>query len=491
MKHILPFVLALLAAPVAAQPQGQQLPPGHPPAQQLPAGHPPTQQAPQAPQAQQLPAGHPPLGPAEVMQQAREAREQSEQQAREQRTEQQEPTPADPMHRILGGESPELVVANPSTEVPAGTIRVRVVDGQGRPVAEQAVDVGILERGQRERLNGVTSEGGVVVFDGLEPGGEKAYRVNVPHGGATYQSTPFRLPPDQGYDVRVIRLPTTTEDYSVNARGQQVPTNMSLLTRSFLELRDTRIHIVQRVQLVNLSSETFVFPEEGKLVELPEGFTAWQWQEVMTDQRLSQVEEGFRVRGSLPPGRVDLTWAFDMPVSGSEMEIALPVPWRTFGARVEADAPKGMEIEVERMPNPDLHEVGEQRVWLTEKRFRPEETPPTQLRVELSGIPGPGPLRWLALGGAIVLLLAAVLFVFRPAGRGEGSGAALAQRRDQLVQDAVQLERMFRAEEIGPKYRRRQMDALVAELAAILRKEEAASATSEKSEASKKGARRA
>ena len=428
------------------------------------------------PPGQELPAGHPPVGPREARQQIQEEQEAQQQEAREQRT---EPTPQDQMHRILSGESPELVTAEESSDVPAGTIRVRVVDGRGEPVAGQAVDVGILAQGARDRRNGRTDAAGTALFTDLGGDSNRAFRVNVPHNGATYQSTPFRMPPDRGYDVRVMRLPTTTDDEAV----------LALLTRSFFELRDTRIHVVQQVQLVNLGDRTYVFPEEGKLVELPEGHTAWQWQEVMTDQRLSQVDEGFRIRGSLPPGRVDLVWAFDLDVEGSEMEIALPVPFRTFSARVEADAPEGMTIDVHEMPEAQLHEAGQQRVYITEKRFTPNEPAPSRFRVTLSGIPGPGPLRWLAVGAAFVLALAGLLFFFLPSGRAAGGAAALAQRRKALLDEAAQVERMFQADEIGPKYRQRQMDAVVAELAAVLRREEAARATSEKSEAGKKAGR--
>lgn len=444
MRRLVPVLLLLAAAPVYAQPpQGEA----------------------------ELPPGHPPLGPRDVMREAQEQRERREQEAREQRA----PTPADSMHRILRGQQPELVVARESDELPAGTIRVTVVDPHGQTVVDQPVDVGILESGARERLNGRTGPDGTVTWSGQETGGGRAYRVNVPHGGATYQSTPFQLPPDRGYDVRVTRLPTTDDDQRVFAT----------LTRSYLSLRDERVHVVQQVQLVNVGDHTYVFPEDGKRVELPEGFTAWQWQQVMTDQRLGQTEEGFRVRGSLPPGRVDLVWAYDLPIDGTEMEIALPVPFRTFAARVEADAPEGMEVDAEDMPEGQLHEAGEQRIWLTEERYR--DTPsPAAIRVQLRGIPGPGPLRWLALGAALVLLIGAGLFIFRPGGGPGDTAEALARRRAQLLDEAADVERMFRAEEIGPKYRRRQMDAIVAELASVLRREEAAKTTSERGQAPKK-----
>lgn len=427
----------------------------------------------QQPQQGALPPGHPPLGPRDVMTQAREQRERQEQEAREPRT----PTPPDPIHRILSGDQPELVVARESDDLPAGTIRVTVVNPQGRPIADQPVDVGILESGARERLNGRTGPGGVVTWTDQETGGNRAYRVNVPYRGATTQSAPFRLPPDRGYDVRVTLLPTTRNDQRVFAT----------LTRNDLSLRDERIHVVQQVQLVNVGDHTYVFPEEGKLVELPEGFTAWQWQQVMTDQRLGQTEEGFRIRGSLPPGRVDLVWAYDIPIEGTDMEIALPLPFPTFAAQVAADAPEGMAIDVQDMPSGEFLGQGEQRIWVTQKRYQNGPSP-SRVTVQLSGIPGPGPLRWVALGAALLLLIGAGLFVFVPGRRPAATAEALARRRAELLDEAAEVERMFRAEEIGPRYRRRRMDAIVAELASVLRREGAARTTSERGRAGKRRA---
>jgi hypothetical protein len=91
----------------------------------------------------------------------------------------------------------------------------------------------------------------------------------------------------------------------------------------------------------------------------------------------------------------------------------------------------------------------------------------------------------------VILLLAAVFLLLAPRGRPAGSAEALADRKRTLLAEAVGLEKMFRANEIGPKYRSRQMDAIVAELAAVLRQEQTAKATSAKGEAGRKAGRSA
>ena len=484
------LLLTLLAAPTAAQEQPTKRPPpaesadhgvSRPatPAQNPEANTrpgPDTEQAQppaQPAQAGQLPEGHPPTGPQGVFQQIGEAREEEQQREREQRN-----PPPDQMHQILQGQGPRLSSAQATAELPAGSIRVTVLDTTGERAVGQSVDLAILAQGgDRDRHVQMTDDSGQARFDDLPTGTSQAYRVNVSHMGATYSSTPFQLPTDRGYDVRIIRLPTTHSERAV----------LAVLTRSFLELRDTRLHIIQMVQLANLANETYIFPEEGKEVVLPEGFTAFQSQEVMTDQRIQPTETGFKVRGSLPPGQVQLTWAYDVPLDTGKMELELPLPWRTFTARVETDAPEGLDLEVSGMPDADLHETGGHRLLFTQKRYGPSDPPPDTLRVQLSGIPGPGPMRWIALGAMIILVGTGLMFMFVRGGKPSVKREALSRRRDELLAEAENLEKMFRQDEVGPKFRRRQMDAIVTELASVLRQEDAVRATGgQTSQASKK-----
>jgi hypothetical protein len=47
-------------------------------------------------------------------------------------------------------------------------------------------------------------------------------------------------------------------------------------------------------------------------------------------------------------------------------------------------------------------------------------------------------------------------------------------RQQELLDQAADLERMFEANEVGPKYRAKQMDAISTQIASLLREEEAA-----------------
>jgi hypothetical protein len=376
---------------------------------------------------------------------------------------------------------PRVASADPSPALPPGQIRVRVVDEHGDPVPSQAIQLGVMRQGgDRERMPGVTDASGVFVYTDLPTGSGQAYRVNVPRDGATYSSTPFQLPTGMGYDVRVEVRPTVRSDRSL----------LLVLGQTMVELRDERLHVIQQARLSNLGAATYLFPEGGTRIRLPRGFTAFQTQPVMTDQRVVEIAgEGIRIEGSLPTGQVTLAWAFDLPVTGSEMEIEIPNPFRTFQYRVIATAPRGMSMEVDDMPTPVRFDDHGQPLLGTEVQRSPEQAPLSMIRIRLRGIPGPGPARWVALGiASLFVALGLVLFARR--GRTDGGAAHRAARRKELLAEADALERDFEAGEVGPEHRQSRRAAIVRELAVLLYQDERAG-TGGSAEAKKTNKKRA
>lgn len=355
----------------------------------------------------------------------------------------------------------QLSTAEPSGEVPHGAVRVRVVDENDRPVAGQVVQLGIMRQDEgRDRSERRTGADGRVLFDRLPRGTSQAYRINVPYQGAVYSCTPFQLPMDQGYDVKIVRLPTTRDDRAV----------LQYVAETLIELRDDRAHVVYRTQLVNLGEETYVFPEEGKTIRLPEGFMAFQSERMMTDQRLDQVEDvGLKIRGSLPPGRVDLVWAYDLRISGSRLEFPVVVPWRTFIFVVASQAPRGLTLEARGMPPAEVNQETGDRLLVTQIRLSPDDPPLGRVDVVLGGIPGPGPWRWMAVGLALLIVIAGATsaLVFVPAR--PNPTAALAKRKRELLDEVRTIEQLHASGEIGPTYRERRIEKVVVELAAVLR----------------------
>jgi hypothetical protein len=380
------------------------------------------------------------------------------------------------------GRGPQLASAAPADEVSPGTIQVLVVDGAQQPLARVDLDVGIMGSmgASRDRRGGTTDENGVALFEGLATGTNQSYRVNVRVDGAKYSSNPFQLPPDRGYSVRIMRLPTTRDASNV----------FQAVAATMLELRDNKVHVVQQTRFMNIGAETYVFPEDGPVIPLPDDFSGFQTQEVMTDQRVVAVEdEGFRIHGSLPPGQVTLTWAYDLDLSGTSLDFSVAVPFRSYALRVISDAPPGIELDVDGMPRPRLHEQQGHRMLITEV-----ERPDTSLRsfrIRLGGIPGQGPMRWIALGAALILFLAGFLLLMRGGSEAHASASGLARRKRDLLDEALELERMFSNDEIGPKYRDKQMKRVVTELASVLRADKSRNSTAsrpKKKQAPAKGA---
>ncbi len=411
--------------------------------------------------------GDVPAGPAEVIVGAQDAAER----ARQDRNLEQgsQPQVAPEVLRRAAGRTPPLAQASADRSIDAGAIRVRVVDADDQPVAGASVRVGVMKAdGSRESIVRQTDEGGLLELRDLPTGSSQAYRVNVVHDGATYSSTPFRLEPDRGHRVQIRMLPTTRSRRSL----------LQTLGQTMLEYRNERVHITEQAQLVNLGEETIVFDDDELRIDLPEGFTAFQSQPGMSDQRLVPDERGFVIRGSLPPGRATLVWAYDIPLRGEELHFSHPIPFRTYAYRVMSDAMEGMELDVDGFPAAQPHEGHQGHpLLITQVERSPEDPPLDRLRVTVRGIPGPGPMRWLALGAALVLLAFGLLMATRGGDRAGALARAREARKAELIDEAVELEELFAAREIGPQYRERRMREVVDELASLLRLDEATDAS--------------
>lgn len=363
------------------------------------------------------------------------------------------------VNRVLGN-VPELVISVVDPELPAGTIAVKVVDPAGAPVPKQAVRLGVMEQsGGRESEACVTDDEGACVFDALLTDSKHSYRVNVPYEGARYSSTPFRLDAAKGQRVRVVRLPTTTEDRRI----------FQVLGRTMIEFRDDRAHISQEARLANLGESTYVFPNGGMSIRLPDGFKAFESMAVMTDQRLAATDDGLEISGSLPPGRADLRWTYDIPVGGTSMSIQQAVPFATMEYQVISDYVDGMTMEVEGFQVARVHEGGDRRFLVAGLMRRPGDAPLDPLRIHIRGIPGGGPLPFLAAAIAAIFVVLGIGLLFRPVDQTLVLARVRDDRRAELLDEIASLESERKADAIGPSYYEQRRRELTDELAIVLR----------------------
>jgi len=360
--------------------------------------------------------------------------------------------------RVLGN-VPELVTSVVDGELPAGTIVVEVVEPSGAAAPKQAVRLGIMEQsGGRESKACITDEAGTCSFDALLTDQKHSYRVNVPYQGAVYSSTPFRIDASEGQRVRVVRLPTTTDDRRV----------FQVLGRTMIEFRGDRAHISQEARLANLGDATYVFPEGGLPIRLPYGFKAFDSMAVMTDQHLAATEDGLQLSGSIPPGRVDLMWSYDIPVDGRSLEIDQAVPFATIEYQVVSDYVEGMSLEVEGFQVARVHEGADRRFLVAGLMRCPGEPPLDPLRIHIRGIPGGGPLPYVASAIAAIFLLLGMGLVFRPLDQTAVLAKVRDARRAELLDEIAALESQREANAIGPSYYEHRRRDLTDELAIVL-----------------------
>ncbi|MEZ4254860.1 MAG: hypothetical protein R3A78_03960 [Polyangiales bacterium] len=244
---------------------------------------------------------------------------------------------------------------------------------------------------------------------------------------------------------------------------------LQFLMRVYFELRDGRVRVVEQSQLVNLGRATYVFPKDGLEVVLPEGRQAFQTQASMGDQHISETDAGLKITGSVPPGRVTMMWAFDMPLAGDTFHFKQTVPFRTYRFSIEADGPPGAKLEVAGMPQAIVHEEKGNRFLVTQTQIEPTETQLGELDVTLTGLPGPGPTRWIAVAGAAIFVLLAGFLAWRRPGRAAVDAGALDREKETVLEELEALEKEFRAGEVGPKFHAARQRELTDELAILLK----------------------
>lgn len=349
--------------------------------------------------------------------------------------------------------------ANPDPTVAARTVQVQVVDEEAQPVAGQPIALGIMDQdGQRTALSQTTNDQGLAVFSALSTEGTRSYRAKTTWQGATFGAPPFRLAPDQGVLVRLVRLPVSEDERPMLQHGQFI-----------MELRDQRLHVIQHARLSNFGTQAYLFPKQGKLIELPKGYANLQLQELMGDQRMVEDKgKGFRVYGSLVPGTITLSWSYHLPVSGSQMVFDVPTNWNTYRYQVVIVAIDGLKLSVNDLEVTEFEHEGRTLLG-TELRRAPQEAPLPSIQVSLEGIPGPGPLRWIALGIAACLALGLAWLLGRknPAQQ----TADTQSQKAALIEQVAMLEKQRQDRDIGPNFYETERLRIMTELALLLRQE--------------------
>jgi hypothetical protein len=352
----------------------------------------------------------------------------------------------------------------PSADVPGGTIRVKLVNEKGEPLANTDVKLGVLfqkisEGEQRSEQHAKTDAAGLASFSGLTQSSDFSYRVSARSGPAEYSSDPIQLKGNQGVLALLHVYPVTRsiESASIGSRGF-----------IYVETRDDVFQFEVLFRVFNMGAVTWV--PEGAEMKLPVGFKAFKAGESMGDARFEEeAGRGVRLAGTFSPGQHNVSFRFQLPREDEDSaSFRFGLPPHTAEIRFIAEAASSMQLDIDgfEKPQTDVNQNG-QRVVVTRHVARRGEQPLRSFEAQLSGIPTPGVGRWVAvlLGAAL-----AALGGFAYAGKLGSETQLQLRRRDAeraqkvLLDELVDLTRARRDERIGPSTfesaRRALVDAL-------------------------------
>jgi hypothetical protein len=374
--------------------------------------------------------------------------------------------PLPPGHPSVGGHESAPDTVEPAPELKPGSIEATLLDPDEHPIPNMEVRLGIMFQKVAEgesRSSRTTKAGadGVAHFDGLTLGSAYSYRITVRNGVAEYASTPFNLKDSGGMRVTLHVFPVIQDltGAAVGMRGF-----------FYIETRDDVFQMEGLFRVINLGRSAWV--PRDVVIGLPDGWKAFSAGESMYDSKFEAVDgRGARMVGTFPPGQRDLNFRFQVPKdAASTATFRFTPPPRAVEVRVIAVANTSMGLEVDGWDTPQVS-VGPagDRVLVTRKLAKRGEPTVAPFVATLTGLPVPGPGRWVAIFIALA---------FGGAGAAASAGkwrfvsnerlqTDRARARDLLLDELVALTRAKERGEIGPLTHERTHRALVDALARI------------------------
>lgn len=369
-------------------------------------------------------------------------------------------------HPELAGHqtAPDDVV--PAPDLKTGSIEIDVLDVDDRPIAGQDVRLGIMfnkvaEGESRSSKFGKSGPDGVARFEGLQNNSAYAYRATIRTGVAEFASTPFNLKETGGMRVKLHVFPVVQDlaGAPIGIRGF-----------FYIETRDEVFQIEGLFRVSNIGHSAWV--PRDVVIGLPDGFKAWSGGESMFDSKFEPVEgRGARLVGTFPPGQRDLNFRFQVPKDAASTAVfRFTPPPRAYEMRVIAVASTSMGLEVDGWESPQTGaDPSGNRVLVTRKLAQRGEAAVGPFVVTLTGLPVPGPGRWIAIGIALA---------FGAAGAAAAAGkwrlvstervqSDRARACDLLLDELVALNRAKDRGEIGPQTHERTQRSLMDALARI------------------------
>jgi hypothetical protein len=359
--------------------------------------------------------------------------------------------------------------AEDDASLPPGTMIITIKDAENKPIANAPVVIGILKSSvaqgdSRERRSVDTDAQGTARLDGLPVGGGTSYRVTTTRGPAMYGSAPFALSDKTGKRV-------TLHAYEATESIDQAAVAMQAFV--FVTLREDALRVEHLFRVYNLGKVAWVPSAKAAEVVLPPGYKAFNKPEEMGDVRFEHIDgHGAQLVGTIGPGQHETSFQYQVPLEGSARQsFHLELPPHVGEVRVFAEASKTMGLAVQGFPDAQRQRGRDGRkVMITARQPAQGEREIKTVDITISGLPVPGPGRWIAVAIAVVALGFAIAYTAQLHKEGAVPDDArddLLEAREALLGEFVALEKARQRGDVGPKAYGRLRGALLDALARI------------------------
>ena len=361
---------------------------------------------------------------------------------------------------------PDVAVDDPS--LPPGTIVLAIRDAEDKPIPQASVVIGILESSvakgdSRKRRTVETDTDGTARLDGLPVGGGTSYRVTTTRDGGSFASEPFGLTPKGGKRVVV-------HAYESSPDVEKVLVGMQAFV--FVSLKEDVLSIEHMFNIFNIGKTAWVPDPSGAKVTLPEKYKAFNASDSMADVKFVEGKSNeASLAGTIGPGQNEANFRYHVPLQGSERQtVHITLPPRVGEVRVFSESGKTLGLDVAGFPTAQKQRGRDgRRVWITARQAMQGEKGIRTLDITITGLPTPGPGRWIAV--VVALSALGLLGVFLTKQQDpeavEDIREDLLEAREAILKRFVMIEEDHRGGIIGPKTYERWRTELLDALARI------------------------
>jgi hypothetical protein len=242
--------------------------------------------------------------------------------------------------------APDAVDDDPS--LPAGTVRVTVVDADGEPIARAPVALEtVIVRAPSNGLDVVAKDTavadgkGTAIFRKVSGGGDHRHVASTRRGDGTFGVEPFSLSPRSGKRVTLHAYETVRDiEHAL----------VAMQTMMALAVHADTIEVEVLYRIYNVGRVAWV-PADVR-VAFPPGVTGFLASDLGMPVRVDDITEaGFTLTGTVAPGQHELNYHYQIPRHRSGTQrVVLEQPPRVAQARVLLSASGGARLTVAGFP---------------------------------------------------------------------------------------------------------------------------------------------